>query len=112
MITSRAAIDPADISQLSQLCPPKTQYMCNLDRKQSTFFCRGKFMKKLADNQSSSRAKGSICYIKHYVHTTMEGVWPEIILMFNRSIYYVLYLHMRFYFKWAYVSSDIFITRT
>ncbi len=39
--------------------------MCTLDHAQSTFFCLGKFLKKVADDQCSSIAKGSICYIKH-----------------------------------------------
>ena len=39
--------------------------MCILDHTQSTFFCFGKFLKKLVDDQCSSITKGSIYYIKH-----------------------------------------------
>ena len=46
---------------------------------QSTFFCLGKFLKWLADDQSSSIPKGSIYYIKHtYIHSfSMEVNWRE-----------------------------------
>ncbi len=47
---------------------------------QSTFFCLGKFLKWLANDQSSSITKGSICYIKHmYLQPfSMEVDWWEI----------------------------------
>ena len=47
---------------------------------QSTFFCLRKFLKWLADNQSSSITKENICYIKH-MHIqpfSMEVDWWEI----------------------------------
>ncbi len=44
--------------------------ICILDHMQSTFFCLGKFLKWLADDQSSSITKDSIYFVKHYVHTT------------------------------------------
>ncbi len=54
--------------------------MCILDHMQSTFFCLGKFLKKIADDQRSSTTKESIYCIKHmYIHPfSMEKVWPEI----------------------------------
>ena len=54
--------------------------MCILNHMQSTFFCLEKFLKKLADNECSSVAKGSIYYIKHmYIQLfSMEVDWPEI----------------------------------
>ncbi len=47
---------------------------------QSTFFCFGKFLKWLADDQCSSTTKGSVYYIKH-MHMqpcSMEVNWQEI----------------------------------
>ncbi len=63
------------------------------------FFYLGRFLKNLADDQWSSLTKGSISHIKHYVHTTFyHSSWLTRNLMFNGSIYYVLYLQiLRFY---------------
>ena len=67
----------------------------------TTFFYLGRLLKKLADNKSSSITKGSIYHIKHntcirsYVHTTFyhsSGLSRN--LIFNGSIYYVLYLQI------------------
>ena len=53
--------------------------MCILDHTQSTFFCLGKFLKKLADDQCISITKGRIYHIKHeYIQPfSMEVDWPE-----------------------------------
>ncbi len=63
-------------------------------RSQAEYFLLSwKFLKWLADYQSSSITKGSIYYIKHNVHTTFKhGSWLTRQWMFNSSIYYVLYL--------------------
>ena len=66
--------------------------MCILDGMQSTFFCLGKFLKKLADSQCSSITKGSIYYIKHmYIQPfSMEVDWPEIwCLMEVSTVFYI-----------------------
>ncbi len=47
--------------------------MCFSDFMQATFFNLERFMKKLADDQYSSIAKGSIYHIKH-IHTTFTTV--------------------------------------
>ncbi len=54
--------------------------MCISDHMQGTFFCLGKFLKKLADNQCFSITKGSIYYIKHmYIQPfNTEVDWAEI----------------------------------
>ena len=59
-----------------------------LDHTQSTFFCLGKFLKKIADDQCFSRTKGGICYMKHvYIQPfSLEVDWPKT-LTFNGSIY-------------------------
>ncbi len=65
---------------------------------QSTFFCLGKYLKKLADDQRFSITKEGIYHIKHMHIQPFTAVvdWP--VLMFNGSIYYVLYLQiLRFY---------------
>ena len=69
--------------------------MCILDHTRSTFFCLGKILKKLADDQWSFKNKRTIYYIKHTCIQpfSMEVGWPEI-PMVKRSIYYVLYLHI------------------
>ena len=62
-------------------CPTKSKCsMCIWDHTQTTLFCRGKFPKKLADDQCSSITRGSIFYIKYvYIQPFRMGVdWPEI----------------------------------
>ncbi len=82
--------------------PPSTKCsICISDFMLSNFFYLGRFLKKLAHHQCSSMTKGSVCHINHnYVHTTFyhsSGLTRN--WMFNRSIYYVLYLQiLRFYF--------------
>ncbi len=76
--------------------------MCVSDCIQITFFYLGRFLKKTADDQCSSISKGSMYHIKHNGHTTFYHVsgltWN---CMFNRSIYYVKYLHiLPFNFVW------------
>ena len=71
--------------------------MCILDCTQSTSFCRGKFLKKLADDQFSSITKGSIFY--NNVHTNFShGSGSTRNLTFNGSIYYDLYLHILYFY--------------
>ncbi len=58
---------------------------------QTIFFYLGRFLKKLADDQSSSITKGIVFYhIKHYVNVTIyhgsELTWKWTL---NGSIYYV-----------------------
>ncbi len=56
--------------------------MCISDYMQTTFFNRGRFLKKLADDQCFSITKGSIYYIKHmYIQPNLFTTvvdWPEI----------------------------------
>ncbi len=56
--------------------------MCDTDYIQTGLFYLGKFLKKLADDQCSSIAKGSIYHIKHtsmWVFVVTMGVyWPKI----------------------------------
>ncbi len=63
----------------------------------TTFFYLEKSLKKLADDQCSSIAKGSIYHINHIsiqpLTTVVSGGLTRY-LMFNGSIYYVLYLHI------------------
>ena len=75
----------------------KTQYVI-LDHMQSTFFCCGKNLKKLADDQCSSITKGSTYYIRCiYIQPfIMEMDWPEIWHLME-----VCFIHiLRFYFAW------------
>ena len=55
--------------------------MCILDHTLGTFFCLGKFLNKLADDQCSSVAKGSIYHINYMLIQlfTMGVDRPEII---------------------------------
>ncbi len=100
--------------------------MCILDHMHGTFFCLGKFLKKLADNECSSITKGSIYYIKHmYIQPfSMEVDWPEIwrwmevSTMFNICIYCVFTLYGRVDIKWMVLpwtvtsaSFDIFLPK-
>ena len=79
--------------------------MCNLDHTQSTFFCLKKFLKTLADDQCSSKSKGSIYHIKHmYIQLfSMEVDCPEIWCLIEVSTmlqictYYVFTLQGRLY---------------
>ncbi len=49
------------------------------DHMQSTFFCLGKFLKKLADDQSSSITKKSLRqYLLYQTYFSMEVNWQEI----------------------------------
>ena len=54
--------------------------MCISDYMQTTFFHRGRFLKKLADVQYSFITKGSIYHIKYMSIQpfTMEEDWPKI----------------------------------
>ncbi len=61
--------------------------MCILDHMLSTFFYRGKFLKKLASDQCSSTTKGSINYIYIQHFTNGSGLTKN--FMINGSIYYV-----------------------
>ncbi len=45
--------------------PQNKDTLCISDHTQSAFFCLGKFMKKLTDDQCSLLTKGSIYYIKY-----------------------------------------------
>ncbi len=66
--------------------------MCISDYMQNTFFYLERFLMNLADDQYSSRTKGSIYYIKRNVYTTFYhsgGLTKN--LMFSGSIYYDLY---------------------
>ncbi len=76
------------------ICPTKQKCsICILDYTQNTFFCLGKFLMWLADDQSSSITKGSIYYIKHmYIQPfSMEVDWWEICI------------------KWKYLQCFIFV---
>ena len=53
------------ISRFIKFAPQSKNTVRILDHMQRSFFCLGKFLKKLADDQCSSTTKGSICYIKH-----------------------------------------------
>ena len=70
--------------------------MCILDHSQGIF----RLPWKIADDQCSSISKGSNYHIKDNVHTTFQHrrrLTRK--LIFNGSIYYVLYLHiLHFYF--------------
>ena len=71
----------------------KKRSICISDFIQTTFFYLGSFLKKLADDQCSSRTKDSIYHIKHNgVHTTFyhsSGLTRNLTL--NGCIYHVLY---------------------
>ena len=71
--------------------------MCILDHTQRTFFYFGKFLKKLADESSPHKSKEHYLLYQTYVHTTFwQGSGYTTNLMFNGSVYYVLYLHILF----------------
>ncbi len=79
----------------------KTQYGIS-DYMQTTFFYLGRFLKKLADDQSASITKGSIYHIK-LVHTTFYmGVdWLVIGRLMEVSIMFLFFVkksHTTFYF--------------
>ena len=62
-------------------CPTKKKCsMCISDYMQATSFNLGRFLKKLADDQCSTIAKGSIYHIKHMSIQpfTIEVDWSEI----------------------------------
>ncbi len=67
---------------------------------QSTFLCLGKFLKGLADDQSSSITKGSIYYIKHLQIQpfSMEVDWQESWCLMEVST--MLYIFRYCVFPW------------
>ena len=72
---------------------------------QTIFFYLERFLKKLADNQSSSITKGSINHINHmYIHPfTTVVVWPEIGCLMEVSIMFYACRYCVFYLvrqKW------------
>ncbi len=66
---------------------------------QNTFFCLGKFLQNLADDQCSSIAKGSVYNIKHvYIQPfSMEVDLPEMQNWMEVSTMFYLHI-LRFYF--------------
>ncbi len=64
--------------------------MCILDHKQSTFFCLGSFLKKLANDQLFFHNYQTYVHATFYHGSGLTRYW-----MFNRSIYYVLYFYTR-----------------
>ena len=75
--------------------------MCIPEYILTTFFCFGRFLNTLADDQWTSITKGGIYHIKHNnIHTTFyHGSGLTWNCTFNGSIYHVRYLHILcFYF--------------
>ncbi len=75
-----------------------------------TFFCLGKFLKWLADDQFSSMTKGSICYIKHmYIQPVSMGVdWEEIWYQMDVSTMFYFFRYCLFFFVgqlWGHVQN-------
>ncbi len=71
--------------------------MCISHYMQTTFFYLGRFLKKIADDQSFSISKGSIYHIKH-VHTAFyygKGLAQN--WAFNGSTYRVWYVHILYF---------------
>ncbi len=68
-------------------------------KMQTTFFYLERFLKNLADDQCSSITIKTVSTISNIIHTTFyHGSGLAKNLMFNGSIYNVLYLHiLRFY---------------
>ena len=72
--------------------------MCISHYMQTTFFYLGRFLKKIADDQSFSISKGSIYHIKH-VHTAFyygKGLAQN--WAFNGSTYRVWYVHILYFY--------------
>ena len=75
------------------------------DHLQTSFFYLGRFLKKLADNQSSSINKDSILQYETAFYHLSGLTWNW---MFNGSIYHVRYLHiLHFYFVWENYSDNV-----
>ena len=81
--------------------------MCILDHMQSTFFCCGKILKKLADDQYSSITKGSIYYIKcMFIQSfSMEVDWPEISCLMEVSTMSYIFVDTAFLLRGQYLPT-------
>ncbi len=92
---------------------PQNAVCAYSDYIESIFFCLGRFVKKLADDQCSSIIIGSIFHSKHYVHATFyhgSGLTWNWIL--NGSIYYAWYLHIYCVFTLYSIISWMQMTQT